>query len=100
MKKKKQRERYLDQWAKKEKSKRFPFEMYPFIRTCIHLSNSKKASNPSRNFCLRPSDHSVGLLINTYLNKIKTAMSIWINNDLLQVATGLTTEQKLTWDLK
>ena len=98
--KKMQTERYLDQWAKEEKSKRFRFEIYLFIHTCIHLSNSKKASNPSRNFCLRPPDHSVGLLINTYLNKIKTAMSIWINNDLLQVATCLITEQKLTWDLK
>lgn len=35
--------------------------------TCMHLSSSKKASNPSRNFSLSLSVHSVGRLIRTYL---------------------------------
>lgn len=84
---------FNEQKEKKKESEHFPFQ---FMHTCIHLSNSKKASNPSRNFCLRSSDHSVGLLINTYLDKIKPAINIWISTGILQVATGLIIKQKLT----
>lgn len=54
----------------------------------MHFSNSKKASKPCKNFCLSSSDHSAGLLINTYLHR-QTAGAVNTDTGVLQAVMGL-----------
>lgn len=61
-------------WKKKEKEKR---KRCHFTHTCMHFSNSKKASNPSRNLCRSSSDHVAGLLINTYLRETTAVVNTY-----------------------